>query len=59
MVLSGITLLLLLRAAMGFALALFRPGYNGRRFWAASSLVCLGLGLAFALGTRQAWQSLG
>jgi hypothetical protein len=49
----------LLRAAMGFGLALFRPGYNGARFWAVSSLVCLGLGLAFALGTRQAWQSLG
>ena len=44
---------------MGFGLALFRPGYNGTRFWAVSSLVCLGLGLAFALGTRQAWQSLG
>ncbi|MBR7551044.1 hypothetical protein KC220_21130, partial [Mycobacterium tuberculosis] len=58
-VLPGIAALLLLRAAMGFGLALFRPGYNGTRFWAVSSLVCLGLGLAFALGTRQAWQGLG
>ncbi|HCL45384.1 MAG TPA: hypothetical protein DIC54_14505, partial [Pseudomonas sp.] len=59
LVLSGIALLLLLRAAMGFGLALLRPGDNGRRFWVVSSLVCLSLGLAFALGTRQAWQSLG
>ncbi|ELC7365581.1 hypothetical protein [Stenotrophomonas maltophilia] len=59
LVLTGIALLLLLRAAMGFGLALLRPGYNGRRFWVASSMVCLCLGLAFALGTRQAWQSLG
>lgn len=59
LVLSGIALLLLLRAAMGFGLALLRPGYNGRRFWMVSSLVCLSLGLAFALGTRQAWQRLG
>ncbi len=48
LVLSGIALLLL-RAAMGFGLALLRPGYNGRRFWMVSSLVCLSLGLAFAL----------
>ncbi|EKT4075555.1 hypothetical protein [Stenotrophomonas maltophilia] len=59
LVLSGIALLLLLRAAMGFGLALLRPGYNGRRFWVVSSVVCLSLGLAFALGTGQAWQSLG
>ncbi|PSD11262.1 hypothetical protein C7E15_19940, partial [Stenotrophomonas maltophilia] len=59
LVLPAIAALLLLRAAMGFGLALFRPGYNGRRFWVVSSLACLGLGLAFALGTRQAWQSLG
>ncbi len=57
-VLPGIAALLLLRAAMGFVLALLRPGYNGVRFWVASSLVCLGLGLAFAFGTAQAWQSL-
>ncbi|ACF50343.1 hypothetical protein [Stenotrophomonas maltophilia] len=58
-ILSGIALLLLLRAGMGFGLALIRPGYNGARFWVTSSLACLGLGLAFALGTRQAWQALG
>lgn len=58
-VLPGIAAVLLLRAAMGLGLALFRPGYNGARFWAISSLVCLGLGLAFAVGTGQAWQSLG
>ncbi|HEL5400225.1 TPA: hypothetical protein UOJ25_000301 [Stenotrophomonas maltophilia] len=59
LVLPAIATLLLLRAAMGFGLALFRPGYNGTCFWVASSLACLGLGLAFALGTHQAWQSLG
>lgn len=59
LVLPGIAALLLLRAASGFGLALFRPGYNGARFWMASSLVCLGLGLAFALGARQAWETLG
>ncbi|MBA0386239.1 hypothetical protein D7U91_00085 [Stenotrophomonas maltophilia] len=59
LVLPAIAALLLLRAVMGFGLALFRPGYNGRRFWVVSSLACLGLGLAFALGSRQAWQSLG
>lgn len=58
-VLSGIALLLLVGAAMGFGLALLRPGYNGRYFWVVSSLASLSLGLAFALGTRQAWQSLG
>lgn len=57
LVLPCIAALLLLRAAMGFGLALFRPGYNGSRFWVTSSLACLGLGLAFALGTRQAWQA--
>lgn len=59
LILPGIAALLLLRAAMGFGLALFRPGYNGARFWVISSLTCLGLGLAFALGTHQAWNSLG
>lgn len=59
LVLPGIAVLLLLRAAMGLVLALLRPGYNGRRFWVVSSLVCLGLGLAFASGTGQAWESLG
>ncbi|MDT3485857.1 hypothetical protein [Stenotrophomonas maltophilia] len=59
LVLPGIAVLLLLRAAMGFGLALFRPGYDCARFWAVSSLVCLRLGLAFAVGTRQAWLSLG
>ncbi|WP_313140395.1 hypothetical protein [Stenotrophomonas sp.] len=57
-VLPGIAAVLLLRASFGFGLALLRPGYNGVRFWVASSLVCLGLGLAFVLGTAQAWQSL-
>ncbi|MCF5089031.1 hypothetical protein GIW57_02420 [Stenotrophomonas sp. PA-6-5C] len=55
---AGITAVLLLRAAMGFVLAVLRPGYNGKRFWVASSLVCLGLGLAFAFGAAQTWQSL-
>ena len=59
LVLPGIAALLLLRAMMGFGLALFRPGTNGTRCWVVSALVCLGLGLAFAAGTRQAWQSLG
>lgn len=57
-VLPGIAALLLLRAAIGFVLAVLRPGYNGKRFWVASSLVCLGLGLAFAFGAAQTWQSL-
>ncbi|MGF6419321.1 hypothetical protein ABH900_002830 [Stenotrophomonas sp. AN71] len=59
LVLPGIAAVLLLRSAMGFGLALFRPGYNGAGFWAVSSLLCLGLGLAFALGTHQAWPNLG
>ncbi|PJL43603.1 MULTISPECIES: hypothetical protein [Stenotrophomonas] len=57
-VLPVIAMVLLLRASLGFGLALLRPGYNGVRFWVASSLVCLGLGLAFVLGTAQTWQSL-
>lgn len=52
-VLPGIATLLLLRAAMGFVLAVLRPGYNGRRFWLLSSLACLALGLAFALGATR------
>lgn len=59
LVLPGIATLLLLRAMLGVGLALFRPGYNGVRFWMVSSLACLGLGLAFALGTHQAWGTLG
>ncbi|MDH4566799.1 hypothetical protein E8E95_08925 [Pseudomonas sp. BN414] len=57
-VLAAITTVLLLRGMAGLALARFRPGYNGARFWIVSSAACLVLGGMYLIGTAHAWSRL-
>lgn len=53
-----ITAIFLLRGAAGFVLAFTAPGERGVAFWCWSSVVCLGIGVLYLLGTRRAWAHL-
>src|SRR6478672_8632387 len=56
--LSVITGIYLLRGIAGFVLAALAPGERSVAFWSWSSLICLGIGALYLLGTRQAWSQL-
>jgi len=56
--LSVITGIYLLRGVAGFALAAMAPGERSVAFWCWSSVICLGIGTLYLLGTRQAWSEL-
>ena len=47
-----------LRGLGGFVLAAVAPGERSVAFWCWSSLVCLGIGTLYLVGTRQAWFEL-
>lgn len=53
-----ITGIYLLRGFAGFMLAAFAPGERSVAFWCWSSLICLGIGALYLVGTRQAWGHL-
>jgi TRAP-type C4-dicarboxylate transport system permease large subunit len=57
-VLAAITAVFLLR---GFARPVLEPYFPGNSdgFWFWSSAICLGIGLAHAIGLVQSWTSLG
>lgn len=46
------------RGIAGLLIGWLRPGYNGARFWYASSLTCLALAGLYAAGTAYAWPTL-
>ncbi len=56
--LCAITAVYLLRGGAGLLLAMFAPGEQGARFWFWSSLICLGIGAVYLVGTQQAWLRL-
>ena len=53
-----ITGIYLLRGIAGFALAAVAPGERSVAFWCWSSLICLGIGALYLVGTRQVWSQL-
>jgi hypothetical protein len=55
--LSGIATVYLIRALMFFALMKIMPG-RSIEFWLWSSAICMILGVAHLVGTKQAWASL-
>lgn len=57
-VLCGITAIYLLRGLAGLTLALAAPGDRGVAFWLWSSLICLGIGTLYLVGTQQVWSQL-
>lgn len=57
-VLCAITAVYLLRGVAGLGLAMFAPGERSVAFWWWSSAICLAIGVAYLLGTRQAWPQL-
>lgn len=46
------------RGIAGLLIGRLRPGYNGARFWYASSLTCLALAGLYAAGAAYAWPTL-
>jgi hypothetical protein len=56
--LCAITAVYLLRGGAGLLLAVFAPGEQGVRFWFWSSVICLGIGAVYLVGTQQAWLQL-
>ena len=56
--LSVISGIYVLRGLAGFALAAEAPGERSVAFWCWSSLICLGIGALYLVGTRQAWSQL-
>lgn len=56
--LCGITTVFLLRGGAGLVLALAAPGERGMAFWLWSSVICLTGGMAYLVGTLQAWGAL-
>ena len=56
--LSVITGIYLLRGLAGFVLAAVAPGERSVTFWCWSSLICLGIGALYLVGTRQVWSQL-
>ena len=56
--LSVISGIYLLRGLAGFVLAAVAPGERSVTFWCWSSLICLGIGALYLVGTRQVWSQL-
>lgn len=56
--LCAITGIYLLRGLAGLVLAAVAPGDQGVAFWCWSSVICLGLGALYLVGTHQAWPQL-
>ena len=56
--LSVISGIYLLRGLAGFVLAAVVPGERSVAFWCWSSLICLGIGALYLVGTRQVWSQL-
>ena len=56
--LSVITAIYVLRGLAGFVLAAVAPGERGVAFWCWSSLICLGIGALYLVGTKQVWSQL-
>lgn len=48
----------LVRGLAGLVLAVVAPGGRGVAFWCWSSVICLGIGALYLLGTRQVWSVL-
>lgn len=48
----------LFRGLAGFVLAAVAPGERSVAFWCWSSLICLGIGALYLVGTRQVWSQL-
>jgi hypothetical protein len=48
----------LLRGLAGLGLAVLAPGDRGLAFWWWSSVICLGVGALYLVGTRQVWSQL-
>ena len=53
-----ITGIYVLRGLAGLALAVVAPGDRGVSFWFWSSMICLGIGALYLVGTRQVWSQL-
>ena len=53
-----ITGICIFRGLAGFVLAAVAPGERGVAFWCWSSVVCLGLGALYLVGTRQVWSQI-
>ena len=53
-----ITGIYLLRGVAGFVLAAIAPGERSAAFWCWSSVICLGIGALYLVGTRQVWSQL-
>jgi hypothetical protein len=58
LVLCGIAAVYLLRGMAGLALAVIAPGKRGATFWYWSSVICLGMGALYVVGTWQVWSQL-
>ena len=56
--LSVIAGIYLLRGLAGFVLAAVAPGERSVAFWCWSSVICLGIGVLYLVGTRQVWSQL-
>ena len=48
----------LIRGAAGLVFAAVAPGERSVAFWVWSSLICLGIGALYLVGTRQVWAAL-
>ncbi|MGA9333570.1 MAG: hypothetical protein WBV39_04765 [Rudaea sp.] len=46
------------RGVTGFGLAALAPGERSVAFWCWSSLICLGIGALYVVGTWQVWSAL-
>ena len=46
------------RGLVGFGLAIFAPGERSVAFWCWSSIICLGIGALYVVGTWQVWSQL-
>lgn len=58
LVLCGIAAAYLLRGIAGLTFAVVAPGKRGATFWYWSSVICLGMGTLYAVGTQQVWSQL-
>ena len=56
--LCAITGIYVLRGLAGFILAAVAPGERSVAFWCWSSVICLGIGALYLVGTRQVWFQL-
>lgn len=56
--LCSITGVYLIRGLIGLVFAVAAPGTHGVAFWSWSSVICLGIGTLYLVGTQQAWSYL-